>query len=255
MLRDATLIFRSELLLARRSPARVGLEISQPLTWLLLFAPLMVGVMQESPDFRSGSAWMVMTPAITIYLVLMGSAFAGYKLLSDLGTGVLERMRVTPASRAALLLGNVMMRVVQTALQSMMVFLVAWILFDLPITVTGTLLTLAVGALLTLTLTSCSITVALLAKSEPIFTTMISTGLLPLTLLSGILMPITPGLAPEWLYILSRCNPLTWVADLARATFTGHYAFQPVVVGGAVLLVITVLSVWWGTRTFNREII
>jgi ABC-2 type transport system permease protein len=253
--RDATLIFQSELLLARRSLGRMGLEIAQPLTWLLLFAPLMVGVMKESPGFLTGDAWMVMTPAITIYLVLMGSAFTGYKLLSDLTTGVLERMRVTPASRTALLLGNVMMRVFQTTIQSMLVFLVAWILFDLQITVIGTLLTLAVGALLTLTLTSCSITVALLAKSEPIFTTLISTGLLPLTLLSGILMPITPGLAPEWLYILSRCNPLTWVADLARATFTGHYAFQPVVIGGTVLVAITVLSVWWGTRTFNREIL
>lgn len=255
MFRDTMLIFQSELFLARRSLGRMSLEIAQPLTWLLLFAPLMVGVMKESPGFLNGSAWMVMTPAITIYLVLMGSAFTGYKLLSDLSTGVLERMRVTPASRTALLLGNVMMRVFQTAIQSMLVFLVAWMLFDLDITIVGTLLTLAVGALLTLTLTSCSITVALLAKNEPIFTTLISTGLLPLTLLSGILMPITPGLAPEWLYILSRCNPLTWVADLARATFTGYYAFQPVVVGGTVLAAITVMSLWWGTRTFNREIL
>jgi ABC-2 type transport system permease protein len=255
VIRDTALIFRSELLLARRSVARIALDIAQPIAWLLLFAPLMAGVMKDSPDFRTGSAWMVLTPAITIYLVLMSSAFSGYRLLSDLQSGVLERMRVTPANRTALLLGNVMMHVLQTAVQSVVVFLVAWLLFDLRITVTGVLLTLAVGALLTLTLTVSSITLALLAKSEPMFTAVISSGLLPLTLLSGILMPITPGLAPEWLYFLSRCNPLTWVADLARVAFIGQYAFQPVVIGSAVLVAITALALWWGTRTFNREIL
>ncbi|WP_214103131.1 ABC transporter permease [Acrocarpospora catenulata] len=255
MLRDAALIFRGELILTRRSWAPMALSIAQPLTWLLLFTPLMVGLMKETPDSPTGGAWMVMTPALTIYLVLMNSAFTGYKLLGDLSNGVLERMRVTPASRTALLLGYAMMTVVQTVIQSMMVFLLAWALFHLPITFAGTVLTLGVGALLTFTLTACSITLALVAKSEPIFTAIISTGLLPLTLLSGILMPITPGLAPQWLYILSRCNPLTWIADLTRATFTGNYAFEPVVIGGGILLAITVMSLWWGTRTFNREIL
>ncbi|MEV0623700.1 ABC transporter permease [Nonomuraea sp. NPDC050404] len=255
MIRDTALIFQSQFVLATRSLPRIVLELGQPIAWLLLFAPLMAGVMTNTPGFLSGDAWMVLTPAITIYMVLMSSAFSGYALLGDLANGVLERMRVTPASRTALLLGSAMMRIVQTTAQSLTVFVVAWILFDLRITLVGTLLTLAVGALLTLTLTVSSVTLALLTKSEPIFTTVISTCLLPLTLLSGILMPITPDLAPQWLYILSRCNPLTWAADLARYTFIGEYAFQPVVIGGAVLATITVLSLWWGTRTFNREIL
>ncbi|GAA3511524.1 ABC-2 type transport system permease protein [Streptosporangium album] len=254
MIRDTALIVRSELRLVSRSLTGLALDLAQPIAWLLLFTPLMAGALKNSPSLPVEDAWMVLTPSITIYLVLMSSAFSGYRLLNDLRSGVLERMRVTPASRTALLLGKVVVYVLQTAVQSLLVFVVAWLLFDLRITVVGIVLALAVGALITLMLTACSITLALLARREPTFTAVISSCLLPLSLLSGILVPITRDLAPEWLYILSRFNPLTWVADLSRAAFNVHYAFQPVVIGGAVLLAMTGLSLWWGTRTFNREI-
>ncbi len=255
MIRDAGVLFRAHFVLVTRSMTRVCMELGQPIAWLLLFAPLMAGIIKNTPGFAAGDAWMVLTPAITIYMVLMSSTFSGYALLSDLNNGVLERVRVTPVSRTALLLGGVMMHVVQTTVQSLMVFVVAWLLFDLPITVVGTLLALAVGALLTLALTVSSVTLALRVKSEPLFTTLISTCLLPVTLLSGILMPITPEIAPQRLYILSRCNPLTWIADLSRAAFSGNYAFEPVVIGGGVLLTMAALAIWWGTRTYNREIV
>jgi ABC-2 type transport system permease protein len=72
-------------------------------------------------------------------------------------------------------------------------------------------------------------------------------------LLSGILIPITSGLAPSWLYNVSRINPFTHVVNADRAAFRGDFTMDALFTGVVVLAVMAALSVWWGARTFQRE--
>jgi ABC-2 type transport system permease protein len=75
----------------------------------------------------------------------------------------------------------------------------------------------------------------------------------PLLLLTGILVPITTHLAPDWLYVLSRLNPFAHVMDAERASFRGEYTVDALLTGSVVLVAVTTLAVWWGARTFQRE--
>jgi ABC-2 type transport system permease protein len=252
MLRDIWLVLRREQTLALRNPAWIAIGIMQPVLYLVLFGPLMERIVASTPGFPPGSAWVILTPALILQLGLF-SMFSGFGVLAELRTGALERMRVTPVRRMALLLGKVLNNAIQLLLQALLILVLALIAFDLNAPVGGVLLSLVIVVLLGITLASASYAVALMLKSEEAFLPLLNTVLLPVLLLSGILIPITTGLAPSWLYNLSRINPFTHIMDADRAAFRGDMTVDGLLTGSVVLVVMAVLAVWWGARTFQRE--
>lgn len=253
MLRDIGLIFRRELRLAVRNPTWLGIQIMQPLLYLVLFGPLMEKMVENTPGFPPGDVWTIFTPALIVMLALFGSSFVGFALLREYRTGVIERFRVTPVSRVALLLGKVLNNALQAVIQAVLLIVVAVIAFGLRAPFGGVLLSLIIVLLLSVTMSSVSYALALTLKSEESFPALLNSALLPVLLLSGILIPITSGLAPDWLYWISRINPFSHIVDAQRATFRGDFAMDTLFTGSVVLVVIAALSVWWGARTFQRE--
>jgi ABC-2 type transport system permease protein len=253
MARETWLVFRRQMAISLRNPAWVIIGIMQPVLYLVLFGPLVVKIVSSTPGFPPGDSWQILTPALLVQLGLFGSLFAGFALLGDLRTGVLERMRVTPVSRLALLLGRVLHDMVQLLVQAVLLLLLAYLVFGMRAPVAGVLLCLLMVALLAVTLSSVSYALALLVRSEEAFPAMLTTISVPLLLLTGILIPITTELAPRWLYVLSRINPFAHVMDAERAAFRGDFSVDGLLTGSVVLFVVTILAVWWGARTFQRE--
>ncbi|OXM73269.1 MULTISPECIES: ABC transporter permease [Amycolatopsis] len=253
MLRDTWLIFKRDWTLSMRNPAWVMIGIMQPVLYLVLFGPLMEKVVSSTPGFPPGSSWTILTPALIIQLALFSSSFAGFALLMDYRSGVLERLRVTPASRVGLLLGKVANNVIQAVIQAVLITVLAYVAFGLDAPVGGVLLSLVIVGLVAATLASASYAVALTLKSEQAFPALLNAVLMPVLLLSGILLPITSILAPDWLYTLSRINPFTHVVDAERATFRGDLTMDALMTGSIILVVMAVLAAFWGTRTFQKE--
>ncbi|GAB3566275.1 ABC transporter permease [Amycolatopsis endophytica] len=253
MLRDTWLIFKRDWTLSMRNPAWVMIGIMQPVLYLVLFGPLMEKVVGSTPGFPPGSSWTILTPALIVQLALFSSSFAGFSLLMDYRSGVLERLRVTPASRGGLLLGKVANNVIQAIIQAILITVLAYVAFGLDAPVGGVLLSLVIVALVAATLASASYAVALTLKSEQAFPALLNAVLMPVLLLSGILLPITSILAPDWLYTISRINPFTHVVDAERAAFRGDLTMDALMTGSIVLVVMTVLAVFWGTRVFQKE--
>jgi ABC-2 type transport system permease protein len=253
MLRDMWLIFRRDMVLSLRNPAWIMIGIMQPLLYLFLFGPMFAKVATSTPGFPPGNGWMVLTPALIVQLALFGSSFVGFSLLADYRTGVVERLRVTPVNRVALLLGKVLANALQAIVQSILIIVMAYLVFDLDAPIGGIVLTMIIVSLLAVTLASCSYALALTIKSEVAFPAILNSVLMPLLLLSGILLPITTGLAPQWLYNVARFNPFRYVVDASRASFRGDFTMDALFTGCVVLAVMTVLAVWWGARTFQRE--
>ncbi|RPK89221.1 MULTISPECIES: ABC transporter permease [Streptomyces] len=253
MLLDTQLIFVRDMKLALRSPTWLLIGIMQPLLYLFLFGPLMVSVVDHTPGFPPGGAWQVLTPALIVQTALFSGSFAGVGLLTEYRVGVVDRFRGTPASRAALLFGKVLAQAVQATAQSVLIVLVTLLVFDLDVSLTGLLLSLAIAAVLAITLSSGSYALAMILKSEAAFPALMNAVLLPLLLLSGVLLPVSEQLAPGWLYNLARINPLTHVVDAERAAFRGDMSATGLLTGSLVLLVMAVLALLWGTRTFRKE--
>jgi ABC-2 type transport system permease protein len=76
------------------------------------------------------------------------------------------------------------------------------------------------------------------------------TGLqLPLTLLSGVLLPI--ALAPAWLRGLAHADPLYYTVEASRRLSDGQIVNGAVGLGFLVTAALTVLTLAWATRTYR----
>jgi ABC-2 type transport system permease protein len=248
-LRDSWLIFGRYLRQSLRNPIWVLVGMAQPVMYLALFGPLLQGV-AKAPGFPAGDPWQVYVPGLLVQMGMFGSLFVGFGIISEWRLGVLERMRVTPVSRLALLLGRVLRDVLVLLVQSI-ILVVAGFALGLQAPLLGVCIGLGFVMLLAVSAASLSYTAGLATKNEGIYAPMLNMVALPLLLLSGILLPMS--LAPPWLDFLSSLNPLRHIVEGMRDAFLGEYVTAKVGIGLAVALVLAVVSLALGTRTFKKE--
>ena len=111
------------------------------------------------------SAFNWFIPGLLIQTAVFGGAFVGFGLIAELRAGVVERMRVTPMSRIAMLFGRSLRDVVILVAQAL-VMMAAAIPFGLRIDPTGAAVTIGLVALIGLALSPLSYSAALVLKSE-----------------------------------------------------------------------------------------
>jgi ABC-2 type transport system permease protein len=249
VLRETLLIFRRSMRLSLRQPVWVIFGVIQPLLYLALFGPLLKKVV-SAQGFPHGNAWQVFVPGLLVQLGLFGAAFVGFGLVAEIRSGVVERMRVTPASRVALLLGRVMRDVIVLVVQGCLLIAAAFA-FGLRAPASGIVLGLAIVALLGVAFSSASYAAALILRSEDALAPLFNGLVVPLLLLSGILLPMS--LAPAWLRYISDANPLRYVVDGVRSLFLGHVSSSTTVWGLVATAGLAAAGIMLGARTFQRE--
>lgn len=247
LLRDTWLVFARQLTLVLRNPVWIIIGIMQPLFFLLLFGPLLKGM----PQLGGDNAYQFFIPGLLVQLAMFGTMFVGFGLIAELRGGVIERMRVTPVSRLALLLGRCGRDVVTLLVQASILTALA-VPSGLSVGAGDLVLTFALLALIGLFLSAVSYALALKLRSEDALAPVINTFSMPLLLLSGILLPMTFG--PRWLQTLAKWNPFSWAADAARALFAGDPNDSVVWRALVMILALASLSVTWAARSFARSV-
>jgi len=245
---DTWHVFRRYMAMTLRNPAWVVIGLVQPVLYLVLFAPLLKSIASVR-GFPGGGAYNVFVPGLLIQLGLFGSAFVGFSLIAELRGGVVERLRVTPVSRLALLLGRALRDVVNLLVTSLLLVLLS-VPFGLVLHPVGLAVVLALQALIGLMFASLSYALALRLQSEDAFAPVLTTVTLPLLLLSGVLLPLS--LAPAWLRDVAAANPLSYAVDAARSVFNDHLADPDVAKGVAIMAVLAAASVVVAARQFSR---
>ncbi|MFN2465682.1 MAG: ABC transporter permease [Candidatus Dormibacteria bacterium] len=248
--RDTWLVFNRYIGIFLRNPAWVIIGLIQPILYLLLFAPLLKSI-SSSRGFPPGGAYNVFVPGLLIQLGLFGASGVGFGLIAELRAGVIERFRVTPVSRFALLMGRALRDILVLVVQSLILLLLS-IPFGLQATVSGVLVMLGLVALIGLGMSSLCYAAALALRSEDSYAPLIFTLSLPLLLLSGVLLPLT--LAPKWLQNVAAANPLSYAVTAARDMFNGNSGSPDVVKGLVIMVALCVVGVFIGARSFNRAV-
>src|SRR5215475_12487142 len=118
-LRDTWLIFVSALRVQLREPAWVFFGLFQPICYMLLFAPLLKNLV-GMPGFPKGGAYNVFTPGLMIMMAIFGTGFAGFTVIGQLREGVIERLRVTPVNRLALMIGMISVSLLNLLVQTLL---------------------------------------------------------------------------------------------------------------------------------------
>ena len=245
------LFFRRKLLETLRQPVWIITGLTAPVLYLALFAPLLRSL-DGSPAFPSGHVLDVFVPGVLVLIAFGAGMGAGWPVIWELDSGVLKRLRVTPASRLALLLGTVLRDVVRFAVPGVVVTAIA-AGFGFHLHWAGLALLFLLLALLTAACSATSSALGLILKQIGALAAVVTGVQLPLTLLAGILLPLSLG--PAWLRVLGHLNPMFYAVQASRSLTAGSVATGTVGLGFLVVGAIAALALWWGTRAYRQAMV
>lgn len=247
---DVRLLFWRKLLETLRQPVWVVVGLSTPLLYLALFAPLL-HALAGGPGFTSGNVLDVFVPGILALMAFSGSQGSGWVVIWELNSGVIERLRVTPVSRFALLMGGVLRDVLMVVVPALIVVAVA-IPFGYHPHWAGIAVLMVLLALLSAATSATSGTLGLILREIGSLASIVVGITLPLTLLSGVLLPLS--LAPSWMRVVAHLNPLYYAVEAARSLSAGTIGTWTVGEGFLVLGGLVVVTVWWATHTYRKAV-
>ncbi|MEZ7007279.1 ABC transporter permease [Streptomyces sp. AD55] len=243
LLHDTALLYGRYLRQILRSRFALFFGVLTPLLYLVLFGPLLTGL----PLGGRGSSWQVLVPGLLLQLGLFGASFAGFSVILENSQGVVERMRATPVSRLALLLGRVLRDATLFLFQAVLLVLAALVM-GLRAPLTGVLVGFGFVVLLTVALASLSYAVALRVGTPQGFGPLVNALTMPSMLLSGLMLPMTLG--PAWLDALSHLTPFRYLVDAMRDAYAGSYATAAMAYGVLVAVALAAVAVAAGGRAF-----
>ena len=246
--RDTWLVFLQAFGQTARRPEILVVLLFQPVLFLFFFGPLLQNSLRGVPRDEVINLYV---PGLMIQLALFGTLFACFSLTTELRAGVIERFRVTPISRLALLLGRSLRDVAVLLIQELALVLMALPL-GLDVGPAALAQMFVMVGLFGLGISAVSDGLAITLRQDEVLGPLINAISLPLLLLSGILIPMT--FAPDWLEFVSRLNPMTYVVDAARDIFAGTLTSGAVVAGMSISAGLAVVSLVAVTRIFTRSV-
>ena len=252
LIRDTQLVMTRELRPVLRDPFSVVFGMIQPLVFLALFGPLLVGSLGGQADAAfGGSVWQWFVPSILVMTALFGTTTVGANLLFEFQTGAHERMLVTPLSRPSLLIGRALKEMAPLAAQALIIVLVM-IPFGFTLYPVGAVLGLLLLAIFGIGLGSLSYALAIaVRKQEWMFWVVQQTLIFPLMILSGMLLPLESG--PEWMQVASKFNPLTYLVNAERVLFAGDVGSGDALWGLLAALVTVAVGLAVGIRSMKHS--
>jgi len=248
ILRDTRLMFVRNMQHTLRNPVFILVSMFQPLLYLFLFMPLLENL-GGVPGLPVGKTVETFIPGLLVMLALFGSAFVGFALIDELRTGVIERFLVTPVTRSSILLGRVLRDAFVLVSQCVLITLVA-IPFGLSVNVVGFLLSLILYGLIGITMASMSYSFALIYKTEDNLAPTLNTITLPISLLSGIILPLV--LAPIWLQDVAMINPFSYAVNASRALFAGNFQSIDIVEGFVIIALLAIVMFSWSLSSLKK---
>lgn len=246
-----------------RRPPFLFFSLVQPIVWFVLFTqafssvtnirqPLPGGGFLTFADFsgtNNFTTWFA--AAVVIQTVIASAMQSGMGIVQDIDSGYLDKMRVAPISRAAILLGKGMSDAVRIVLQTLVILGLGFALgMTFATGILGVLVLLLLAAGFGIAWSGISNTIALATKNSEL-TLMISIlTTFPLLFLSTAMMPLR--LLPATVRGIATYNPITYIADgLHNLTIQG---FDGGILGTAfaITVVIGILTVTSSTLMFRR---
>jgi ABC-2 type transport system permease protein len=236
-----------------RQPAVIGITLTQPVIWLLLFGALFKKV-AELPGFGGGSYITYLTPGVVIMTALFSSSWTGMSFIEDMDTGVMDRFLTAPVPRGALIAASLAYQGVTTLVQSAIIIALGWgIGAGFPGGAAGVAALIGISVLIALAMAGLSDGFALLVPQREALIGISTLLVLPLTFLSGAFLSLR--LVPGWIAGIARFNPVNWAASAGRAAVGGHPPWSTVgAYAGflALALVATAAMSTWAFRASHQ---
>lgn len=225
----------------------------QPALWLLLFGQ----VITKARIMPTGEIPYLdfMTPGILAQSVLFIAIFYGVGLIWERDLGITNKFLVSPAPRAALVLGKALSAGIRSLSQVAIVYALALLLgVSMNWNALALVGTLGVVFLSAALFSTFSLIVACLVKTRERFMGIGQVLTMPLFFASNAIYPIS--IMPDWLRVISHINPLSYEVDALRALMikngTSHFGLG---IDFCVLIAVTFILVIIGARLYPRVVL
>ncbi|HET8670484.1 MAG TPA: ABC transporter permease [Candidatus Saccharimonadales bacterium] len=225
----------------------------QPALWLLLFGQ----VITKARIMPTGEIPYLdfMTPGILAQSVLFIAIFYGVGLIWERDLGITNKFLVSPAPRAALVLGKALSAGIRSLSQVAIVYALALLLgVSMNWNALALVGTLGVVFLSAALFSTFSLIVACLVKTRERFMGIGQILTMPLFFASNAIYPIS--IMPDWLRVISHINPLSYEVDALRALMikngTSHFGLG---IDFCVLIAVTFILVIIGARLYPRVVL
>lgn len=210
---ESFVIARMELTKILRDPTELFTRAVQPLLWLVIFGQVFSRVRGIPTGNVSYLAFM--TPGILAQSVLFAAIFYGIAVIWERDLGIVHKLLVSPASRVSLVFGKAISAGFRGAAQAIIIYVIAVAMRVAvqwnPLSILGVFLAVMLGSA---TFATFSLIIACIVKSRERFMGIGQVLTMPLFFASNAIYPL--ALMPEWLKVVSRLNPLTYLVDSLR---------------------------------------
>jgi len=218
--RATWVVCRRELLRFGQDKARMLTMLLQPLLFIFVMGTGLGSIVDTggSTSFRT-----FLFPGVLATSVLFTAAFSGISLVWDREFGFLREMMVAPISRASIIWGKCLGGAIVATGQSLILLALAG---TVGIPYSPVLLLELIGCLFLGSLLLTALGVLLSTRIKTIQAAMPVSQMLimPMMFLSGSLFPLS-GL-PDWLAVLTRLNPLTYIVQPMRHLVLDHLSLS-----------------------------
>ncbi len=156
-----------------------------------------------------------MAPGVLAQSVLFSAIFYGIAVIWERDLGITHKMLVSPASRAAIVVGKGLAAAARGLVQGFIVSVLA-VLLGVAIRADAVSLALlvAIVVLASMLFSTFSLIIACLVKTRERFMGVGQLLTMPLFFASNAIYPL--AVMPHWLAIISRINPLTYAVNALR---------------------------------------
>lgn len=234
-----------------RQPMWIIVTLIQPIIWLVLFGGLFT-TMEHTPGWPEGVTFLeFITPGVIVMTAFFSAGWNGMSMIDDLKRGIIDRFLVSPAARSAIILGRLLQGALTTAIQSVIVLLLAWLMgADYPGGIGGLVILIVIAAIVGSAFGAFSNGMALMIRKEESLIALMQFLLLPLTFVASAFIPL--DLAPDWIASVARFNPVNWGIEAGRsAAMSAHPEWVLILSRTGLLLLFLGVMAIFATRAFR----
>src|SRR5262245_35971624 len=200
-----------------RTPMLVMASLLQPVIWLVLFSQIFKGIGNDPRFQRLGydSYLDFFLPGMVVLSMLFTALQSGMATVTDIDSGMMDRLLISPIRRTSILIGRVMADASTMLAQGAIILTIAVLMGARPETgLAGSLALLGYAAVFGIVWASLSNLIALRTRNAEL--TMVA-GLfltLPALFLTPAFFP--ESLLPGWLQTVATGNPAAYVIETGQ---------------------------------------
>jgi len=222
--RQSVAIAEVEVRKLSRDPTELLTRAVQPALWLVVFGQ----VFTRFRAIPTGELSYIefMAPGVLAQSVLFSAIFFGIAAIWERDLGIIHKLLVSPAYRAALVMGKALSAGLRGLTQAVIVYLLALVMgVHLRLSPPALLGVAAIVMLGSALFATFSLIVACIVKTRERFMGIGQVLTMPLFFASNAIYPLS--IMPPWLQAVARANPLTYLVDALRGLMVngGHSVF------------------------------